>query len=189
MRIIRSSEHKIIPWRNGQGMTREVARSTGPQEDSFDWRISIATVDRSGPFSVFPDIERTIAVLSGDGFMLHVGDEAVPLSQQSPPYTFAGELKAEAVVSAGPSTDLNIMTRRNVFTHAMKRLFPGTIEIAHENASITVLLTTATMTVVADSEQHSFGPLDAALFEGSKQEIAITLPAGSTAFCIAIRSA
>ena len=38
------------PWKNGGGVTREVAKS--PSQAPF-WRLSIANVDQEGPFSSF----------------------------------------------------------------------------------------------------------------------------------------
>eukprot|EP01035_Chromulina_nebulosa_P052956 gene52956-72284_t len=53
-----------MPWRNGQGMTEEIVNF--PPESSladFDWRLSIAHVEKDGPFSVFPGVVRTILLL------------------------------------------------------------------------------------------------------------------------------
>ncbi|MFQ9621820.1 MAG: HutD family protein [Enterobacteriaceae bacterium] len=41
-----------MPWKNGQGVTREVARY--PEAGEYDWRISLATIRQPGPFSAFP---------------------------------------------------------------------------------------------------------------------------------------
>ena len=55
-----------MPWKNGLGETLEVARSPdGHSLDAFDWRVSVAPVIAGGAFSVFPGIERTIAVIEG----------------------------------------------------------------------------------------------------------------------------
>ena len=37
--------------------------------NSFEWRVSLATVDRPGPFSVLPATDRQIMLL-GDGLHL-----------------------------------------------------------------------------------------------------------------------
>lgn len=189
MRIIRKSEHRLVPWRNGQGTTREIIQNPdAPADGRFDWRLSIATVDRSGPFSVFPGIDRTIAVLSGDGFMLRVADQEAHLSTQSSPYAFAGELVAAALVAGGPSSDLNIMTRRAAFRHGMTRLPAGASTIAR-NAAITILLTTGPLRLSVDGRDHHLDPLDTALFDGPGTDLGVTMPAGTSAFCIAINPA
>ena len=47
---MRFAELPLAPWRNGGGVTREVAVD-GPGAQDFEWRISIADVNEPGPFS------------------------------------------------------------------------------------------------------------------------------------------
>lgn len=43
MRILRASDHKRMPWKNGKGETVEIAVfPEGASVDTFDWRISMA---------------------------------------------------------------------------------------------------------------------------------------------------
>ena len=45
------------PWKNGGGATREIACwPAGTGLDSFDWRISVATIAADGAFSLFAGI-------------------------------------------------------------------------------------------------------------------------------------
>ncbi len=55
------------PWKNGGGSTRQLAIHP-PQAslDDFVWRISCARVSGAGPFSAFPGIQRSQALLEGD---------------------------------------------------------------------------------------------------------------------------
>ena len=77
MRIIRAEEHRVVPWKNGGGITREVLVEPDPADPAqFLWRISIATVAAPGPFSLFPGVDRSIAVLEGAGLRLDVDGEA-----------------------------------------------------------------------------------------------------------------
>jgi hypothetical protein len=62
---IAATEYRRERWSNGLGWTREIARS--PAVGDFDWRVSIAEVDRDAPFSVFPGVEREIVLLSATG--------------------------------------------------------------------------------------------------------------------------
>ena len=60
-----------MPWKNGGGSTQELACwPPGADMNSFEWRVSLATVDRPGPFSAFPAIDRQIMLLGGDGLHL-----------------------------------------------------------------------------------------------------------------------
>ena len=52
------------PWRNGGGVTRELL--AGRTED-WSVRLSVADIERDGPFSAFAGVDRWFAVLSGAG--------------------------------------------------------------------------------------------------------------------------
>jgi len=57
-----------VPWKNGAGSTTEIA--VFPQDagfTDFDWRVSLATIGADGPFSVFPGVDRTLALVEGHG--------------------------------------------------------------------------------------------------------------------------
>ena len=76
MRLLRAADRVAVPWKNGGGVTHDVIVSpAGATLDDFDWRISIAEIARSGPFSRFPGIDRTLAVLEGK-VVLTVEDNA-----------------------------------------------------------------------------------------------------------------
>ncbi|MGO6905167.1 HutD family protein, partial [Rhizobium ruizarguesonis] len=87
MRILRAGDYKRMPWKNGKGETVEIA--VFPPDASindFDWRVSMATVAEDGPFSIFPGIDRTLAILDGNGMVLDVaGSSPVPLTTASDP--------------------------------------------------------------------------------------------------------
>ena len=101
------------PWKNGGGATREIACwSAGTGLDSFDWRISVATIAADGAFSVFSGIDRSITLLSGDGVLLHGERGTHRLDQPLVPFAFAGETPIRATLLGGASEDFNVMTRR-----------------------------------------------------------------------------
>lgn len=123
MKILRASDHKQMPWKNGGGVTIEIAiHPADATVDNFDWRISTATVAQDGAFSVFPDIDRTLAVMEGNGIILSVDGVETTLSQVSEPYSFAADAHTSARLNDGTITDLNIMTRRGAYTHEVKRI-------------------------------------------------------------------
>jgi len=124
MKIARRADHKRMAWKNGKGLTEEVAAfPPGSDVDSFEWRLSIAHVAADGPFSVFPGIDRTIALLDGSGLVLNLpGGSVTELLSGGTPFSFPGEWEIASRNSAGPTIDLNIMTRRGCCTHAMRRL-------------------------------------------------------------------
>jgi uncharacterized protein len=101
------------PWKNGAGLTREVARG-GLDPVAFDWRLSVAEVDRDAPFSAFPGIDRCIVLLSGGGMRLASANGNVDhcLTEPLAPLYFSGDLQLAATLVGGASIDFNVMTRR-----------------------------------------------------------------------------
>ncbi len=136
---LRAADRVAAPWRNGGGVTREViARPVGADLASFDWRVSIADVASDGPFSVFPGIDRLMAVLSGPGLRLEVeGAASVTVRPGDAPAAFSGDAKTAGFLIDGPIRDLNVMTRRGVASARMRRLeITGAQEIALAGATL-----------------------------------------------------
>lgn len=106
----------ITPWKNGGGVTREIARMPGESDmDSFDWRASIADVSMDGAFSTFPGVDRVIVLLQGAGVLLRSRDGTLDHSLDTPlvPYAFSADIGLDATLIHGPSRDFNVMTRRS----------------------------------------------------------------------------
>ncbi len=120
LRIIRSADYPARPWKNGGGTTRDIVVSPpGASLDDFDWRLSLAQVDRDGPFSRFDNVDRTLVLLDG-AMALHERDARIDLVRNEP-FAFAGERAIEAKVGTGSTLDFNVMTRRGRARHAARR--------------------------------------------------------------------
>jgi uncharacterized protein len=124
VKIIRARDYRTTPWKNGGGSTTEIAVApAGASLDNFDWRISMAQVASDGSFSEFPGIDRSLAVVKGEGLVLTIGQHApLTLARGSEPISFPGDGAASARLTAGEITDLNVMTRRRRFGHRMQRV-------------------------------------------------------------------
>lgn len=125
MRLLAARDRIARPWKNGGGVTREMA--IAPPEaglETFDWRISFAEVASEGPFSAFPDVDRTLTVVDGEGIVLSFGEEERML-RRFEPFAFPGDVACAARLIAGPIVDLNVMTRRGALTHRVRRLAAG----------------------------------------------------------------
>ena len=73
MDLWRRDDHRQMPWKNGGGLTREVASSPpGSALTDFDWRISFAEVAAGGPFSTFPGVDLVIILVDGPAMALTV---------------------------------------------------------------------------------------------------------------------
>ena len=101
------------PWQNGGGSSREiVCWPPGAGLDDFDWRVSIASVAASGPFSCFAGVDRTIVLLAGGGLRLQAPGLDHRLDTLHAPFTFSGDAALHCTLLGAESTDLNTMSRR-----------------------------------------------------------------------------
>ena len=89
MRLLPAADRVPVPWKNGGGVTREVAAfPDGAGFDDFLWRISMAEVRADGPFSVFPGVDRVLAVLEGRLRLAVEGLAPIEVGPDSPPAIF-----------------------------------------------------------------------------------------------------
>lgn len=120
--VIRASDCPDVPWKNGGGTTREIA--VFPPDagmDDFLWRLSMARVERPGPFSAFAGIDRTLAVVEGK--LALTGPELTALMDDaSKPLPFDGAMATHGEPVDGPVLDVNAMVRRDRYTCVMTRL-------------------------------------------------------------------
>ncbi|MES5098558.1 HutD family protein [Agrobacterium sp. BA1120] len=142
MKILRASDYKRMPWKNGKGETVEIAVfPSNASLDDFDWRISMAAVVEDGAFSTFENVDRTLIVLDGEGILLSVeGSDPVELQPDSPPHSFAADAPTTAMLLGGPITDLNIMTRRGKATCSVTRQPSGPVEAVNIGVTLVFAL-------------------------------------------------
>ncbi|MER7191566.1 HutD/Ves family protein [Streptomyces flaveolus] len=111
--ILRASERTPAPWKNGGGVTSEVAvHPPGAGTDDFAWRVSVADVARSGPFSTFDGVDRIITVVDGPGMTLTVDGTPHVVDAPYEPFAFPGDAVTECRLLDGPIVDFNVMARR-----------------------------------------------------------------------------
>ena len=97
------------PWKNGGGTTRELI--AWPNSEHWVWRMSVAEVAQSGPFSRFEGVQRCFAVLDGAGVALtHEGQRHL-LTVNTAPFCFDGGLPTACELLAGATQDFNLMVR------------------------------------------------------------------------------
>ena len=122
-RLVRYADTPEIAWKNGGGVTRQLAIHP-PQATAaeFEWRVSIARLDESAPFSEFAGIERCLAVLQGELRLSRAGTEPQTLHERSAPITFAGDTPSHGEVLRGPVLDLNLMYQATRWRASMSRL-------------------------------------------------------------------
>lgn len=104
VRILRAAGRAAAVWKNGGGVTREIAVfPEGAGMDDFVWRASLAEVAADGPFSAFPGIDRTITLAEGAGMDLTVGVYAASWTSGSRRRTSPGTSRPAAGSSRVPS--------------------------------------------------------------------------------------
>jgi environmental stress-induced protein Ves len=151
MRVVVGADCAPQPWANGGGTTRDLAlepRSPGTTADgpAFDWRLSLADIDRDGVFSRLPGVDRVFAPVEGavalvfearggdgdgdadadadaDAFAHADADAHAARDAEGPPLAFAGEAAPEARrVGAVRCRALNLMLARGRRAGAMRRV-------------------------------------------------------------------
>jgi environmental stress-induced protein Ves len=158
-----------VPWKNGGGSTTEIA--IAPPDagfDDFDWRISMATISEDGPFSIFDGVDRTLALVDGAGMTLDIDeDERVTVSADDPVVMFAGESPVTAALTGGPTTDFNVMTRRERCHHQFgRRQLTGVSRFAPRgDVSVLFLVEGDSISVSSESERIGMVRFDAVLFD------------------------
>jgi environmental stress-induced protein Ves len=131
MEIIRFAELRSEPWRNGGGVTRELAshpKAASAQDGAWDWRVSIADLTKAGDFSAFPGMERVLTVVDGELLLLTVDGAEHPLEKYRP-FKFSGEAAAHGALPTGDIRNLNVITRAGSF-----KGFTSIIELSKKRA-------------------------------------------------------
>ena len=142
MQVFRTVDRQPTRWKNGGGVTFEIASCpAGSGLDDFGWRISMAEVTQSGAFSVFPNVDRTLAIVEGR-LLLDTGGQGIAvLDKQSPALSFSGDVLTVGTPVSEVVKDLNVMTRRGQFSATVNRYAVlGTDSHLIFNADVSVII-------------------------------------------------
>jgi environmental stress-induced protein Ves len=132
--LLRGAALVASPWKNGGGVTREIAAAAVASRadshaaaslDAFAWRVSVADVAQAGPFSRFEGVDRTLVLLEGAGMLLDEAGGTHALTQPLDVARFAGEAHIDARLVNGATRDFNLMVRRGAAR--------GTLEVWRED--------------------------------------------------------
>lgn len=183
MQRLPATGYRRMPWKNGGGETFEIAVSPAAATlDAMDWRISMAVVAGDGPFSSFPEVDRTLSIVEGAGLALDLGEGRGQqiLTTDSAPLHFPADIPAAARLLDGTVTDLNVMTRRGRYRHAVRRIAVQgheTLEIGSDEAALFVCA--GNLTVTARGNSLQCGPRDCVLFQAPPGRVELRPDAGS----------
>lgn len=171
-----SSNFTAMPWRNGAGVTREIA--VEPSDDPavpFHWRLSMADLAGDGPFSAFPGIDRVLLLLDGEGVVLTIdggSPRALPVGEA---IAFPADVPTTLTMQSPRGQDLNLMWDRSRVVGSMIVLEAGTERRSDETA-IAVALDPSL--VIVDGERVVLDLHDAVRIDGPA---AVRIDAGTVA--------
>ena len=120
--VVAANDYRRVRWRNDAGWTREIVAvgadaveaTHGGAGDDWHWRLSIAEIERDGPFSRFDGVDRELVLLRGAGVRLRFADGRV--LDALPPHgrvRFSGEDAVDGELVDGTTHDFNLMWRRD----------------------------------------------------------------------------
>jgi uncharacterized protein len=190
--IVRAHDHKVMRWKNGGGETAEVAVwPRGAGLDAFDWRLSMAKVQTDGPFSAFPGVDRTLAILEGEGMRLSVNAEpAVTLTKTSAPLTFAADAQASARLIDGPVLDLNMMSRRRRVAHSVTLLSGRTFaKLAFSELTTLIFCAEGAAEIDTGAAAVRLAPYDTLVWKGGPRLAKLEAPEMALIYVFKLQSA
>lgn len=162
VRPLRAQDRVARPWKNGGGVTRDIAVfPEGANDADFLWRASLATIAASGPFSPFPGVDRAFLLLRGK-LAIAIGDQVEQhIRPGAPALIFGGEEPVAARPVAGSCTALNIMARHGRVSAKVSRWSGAEATIA----SALLLFALEATAIEVDGEQFDLAPDDALLLD------------------------
>ncbi|MFI5979760.1 HutD family protein [Streptomyces sp. NPDC051555] len=173
VRILRAADRTAEAWKNGGGVTRQIAAGA-PGPGDFGWRVSLAEVAADGPFSAFPGIDRTLTVVEGVGMDLTVDGVRRAVDECFAPQRFPGDVATDCRLLAGPVVNFNVMYRRAT-TRAEVAVVRGDLALSCPTGVRDVLLVVALEGAATLAGPHldrvRLGTYDALLATGGEQGV------------------
>ncbi|MEU9183598.1 HutD family protein [Streptomyces sp. NPDC048484] len=140
-RVIRMTTLEPQRWANGRGWTREIHRElAADQPRTTTWRLSLADIEETGPFSALPEMDRHLLSAAPVPLQLSI-DGVVHDLRYTQVVRFAGASQVAATAVQGRAQALNLMTRRGI---------RGGVDLLSGDAQLPVSATSATALVVLD---------------------------------------
>jgi len=157
MRIIRKSEFTEGRWRNGMGVSWDIA-SDLPGGEDFGWRFAIARIDADVPFSNYPGVDRIFTLIEGNGLDLAFeGQASLAVHRRFVPHVYPCDVPTFCRLRDGPCRALNLFTRRGAWRAEADILSSG-VELSHPGPILLFALQGA-----SDVDAQALGEGDAAI--------------------------
>jgi environmental stress-induced protein Ves len=166
------------PWANGAGVTTVILR----EPDNADWRVrvSVAIVEKEGPFSELPGTRRVLVPLDGP-MTLRCPGGATLQANRLQALRFDGSPAPAGLLPEGTTRDFNLMLRGDARGDALPRILADAMFLpAEPGVRWLVYLDSGHATLrVGDGDALELNPQDAALvIPGDTQERTLIEGAG-----------
>ncbi|RQR24519.1 MULTISPECIES: HutD family protein [unclassified Burkholderia] len=194
--LIRAADLVASPWKNGGGVTREIAAFSpegtsfgappGAALDAFAWRVSVADVGAPGPFSRFDGVDRTLVLLSGAGMTLaEAGGARHVLDASLARADFAGETPIDATLHDGATRDFNLMTRRSAARGSVDVWPEGTHRV--ERADTVLLFCAAgAVGIGIDGAHYTLQEMDTLRLDGPRRAFDVVVSGGGALLAVSL---
>ncbi|MGQ3283443.1 HutD/Ves family protein [Bosea sp. (in: a-proteobacteria)] len=118
------------PWKNGGGITLDIADATAPGADpsgweGMVWRLGRTAIVQPGPFSDLTGYERLQAVIVGSGLVLEGSSGEIDLRRPFVPVRYDGGLPLVSRLENGPVEVVNLIVDRALCSADLVVPMPG----------------------------------------------------------------
>ncbi len=164
LRIIRQSEFIEGRWRNGQGVSWEIASHKEIGAADFSWRFAKARIDNDVPFSIYPGMDRIFMMLDGGGMDLEFeSGRVLHVHKKFVPHEFSCDVPLVCKLRGGPSMDLNLFAARGEWrADSDVEVVDGIRQFNFQNRITLIYALEGSFTFAG----HALGVGDAAIIEG-----------------------
>jgi uncharacterized protein len=173
------ADYVAFPWKNGRGVTTDIAALYRPEAKSRDWsdmlwRFGRTPILENGPYSDLTGFERLQVLIAGDGFTIHTEDGAVhrDLSRAYAPVRYDGGTKLTGRLNGGPVETVNLLFRRDGYTGDLLAPAPGT-RLALRAGTHLIYAPDGAATVELDGAAHALEDRHALRLDGAASFAAI----------------
>jgi uncharacterized protein len=182
IKVIPRSSFMAIPWKNGGGITHEAIR-VPPTGDAFLWRVSVAQIDSSGPFSDFAGYDRKMVLLRGRGIALKFGSgEHCELHSVGDWLQFDGAMSTHCELLDGPCVDLNLMVSKSLRTATrIERLSEPTLVSAIRGETTLIFGIQDPLSLDGGGQSALLEPWDLAILKDCSARLSKMTPADGAA--------
>ena len=115
---IAQSGFRHTPWKNGGGVTIDIAESLLPgfapgSWEGMVWRFGRTAIVTPAPFSDLSGFDRQQVLVAGSGLVLETPDGEIDVRQPFRPVRFDGETRIVSRLEAGPVEVVNLIGDRS----------------------------------------------------------------------------